>query len=711
MIEKFKESFREESMELLNALESSLLELEDDPKNEEEIASVFRSMHTIKGSAAMFGFDHISEFAHEVETILDDVRNGAIEVTSPLISLTLEARDHIRALLAEDEDVSDELKSASAGLIERFRAEVEAQHAAGPKQPEPEEMVLDKPSSDSATEPPPGHHVTYRIRFAPNVDIYLNGTNPLLLLEELRDLGEYTAVPYLEKLTTLEEIDPEQCLIYWDVLLTTDRGIDAIRDVFIFVEDSAQISIDPIDDLDELDEGPYKRLGQILVERDVVEREVLERAINGQQRIGERLQAEGVSPEAVHAALEEQEHVQRARKRAQSELSSASIRVSSEKLDQLVDLVGELVTLQARLSQTVGGMQEQGLTAIVENFERLTDELRDSTMSVRMLPIGSTFSKFRRLVRDLSQELGKEIELAADGGETELDKTVIEKLNDPLVHIIRNSIDHGIESPEKRSAAGKPRAGTIRLSAEHSGASVMISVSDDGAGLNKDRIYRKAVDRGLIADGTVLSDADTYALIFQPGFSTAENVTQVSGRGVGMDVVRREIESLGGSVRVESEPGTGSTITLVIPLTLAIIDGLLVEIENESYVFPLGAVEECLELKASDVMDRTEDGKRMISNRGELLPFVRLRELFAIPGEQPEVEQIVVTDSGSGKIGYVVDNVVGDHQTVIKNLGRLYKELEGVSGATILGDGSVALIVDVQKLAGIVQRDQENRVA
>lgn len=705
MIDKFKESFREESLEQLNALEISLLQLEDDPQNADEIASVFRSMHTIKGSAAMFGFDHISEFAHEVETVLDDLRSGKLHATSSLVSLTLEARDHIRALLGEDGEPSDELLAISRTLIDRFRSEVAARE-------EPSAQPKSKPSTPDRTseDAPEGHLVTYRIQFRPSAEIYHNGTNPLLLLAELREFGEFTAVPYLDRIPTLEQLNPEHCLVYWDLLLTTDRGIDAIRDVFIFVDDSAEIAIDPIDDLDELSDGPYKRLGEILMERGVVSRDSVEQLVRQQRRLGEMLEEQGVSSAQVQAALHEQEHVQRARKRAQVEISTSSIRVSSDKLDQLVDLVGELVTLQARLAQTVSGSQEAALTAISENLERLTDELRDSTMSVRMLPIGSTFGKFRRLVRDLSRELGKEIELVAEGAETELDKTVIERLNDPLVHIIRNSIDHGIESPQVREAAGKSPGGTIRLAATHSGASVLISIADDGAGLDRERILQKATERGLVGDGAQLSDSDIFGLIFSAGFSTAANVTQVSGRGVGMDVVRREIEALGGTVRIDSSPGKGTTISLVIPLTLAIIDGLLVEVAGESYVFPLASVEECIELSNTSV--ETRDGeRRLITNRGELLPFVRVRELFELPGERPSTEQIVVVESEVGKIGYVVDNVIGDHQTVIKNLGRLYRDLEGISGATILGDGSVALILDVQRLAAIIQREQEARVA
>jgi two-component system chemotaxis sensor kinase CheA len=328
-------------------------------------------------------------------------------------------------------------------------------------------------------------------------------------------------------------------------------------------------------------------------------------------------------------------------------------------------------------------------------------------MSIRMVPIGTTFSRFRRVVRDLGQELGKEVEMVTSGGETELDKTVIDRLNEPLVHIIRNAIDHGVESPDERERAGKPRKGTLTLSAEHVGASVVIRVADDGKGFDPQGIIEHARARGVVDAGTEISEHEAYQLVFQPGFSTVDSVTSVSGRGVGMDVVKREIEGFGGSVSVESEHGAGSAIVLTIPLTLAIIDGLLVEVADESYVFPLAAVEECIELGAEE---RGRNGQDIINNRGEVLPYVRLRSIFDFAESEESIEQVVVVNSPSGKVGFVVDEIVGDFQTVIKNLGKLYRDIEGISGATILGDGSVAFILDIQRLSEIVARSQHSVV-
>lgn len=713
-MDKFRENFREEAYELLNALEASLLELETNPDNEAEISAVFRSMHTIKGSAAMFGFDHISEFAHEIENMLEFLRDGKIGVTDELINLTLKSRDHIRALLEIDDEIPADVKETSERIQTEFK-----EHVVGLLEPEgsgsdaPSEapgnlsVIGDEPGGAAGAGEHPAeaiadagdldHYVTYRIRFNPNPDIFKNGTRPLMLLRELAEFGDCTCVPYTEGIPGLSQLDPESCHTHWDVVLTTNKPSSAIRDVFIFVEGDCELSINVIDDLSEVEEN-HKRLGEILADRGAVPREDIDRTAQQQKRLGEMLVEQGVDQREIESALQEQQHVDRSRKKFQQELSSSSIRVSSEKLDHLVDLVGEIVTLQARLSQTSTRMQDAGLNSISENFERLTDELRDSTMSIRMLPIGTTFSKFRRLVRDLSQELGKEVEMEAGGGETELDKTVIERLNDPLVHIIRNAIDHGVELPDERAAAGKPRGGTVRLSAEHAGAAVLISVADDGAGLDRDAILEKARSKGLVRGDEEMSDEEVYQLLFAPGFSTADSVTTVSGRGVGMDVVKKEIDNLGGQVKIETTPGEGTVFRLSIPLTLAIIDGLLVRVAGQHYVFPLSSVGECVELTADM---RQDHGGRIINNRGEILPYVRLREVFGIDGTTDGIEQVVVAHSQQGDIGFVVDTVVGDFQTVIKNLGKLYRDLEGISGATILGDGTVALILDLQRLSSI----------
>ena len=525
----------------------------------------------------------------------------------------------------------------------------------------------------------------------------LCGGNPVSLLNELRGLGTCHIVAQLDEIPPLNDLVSDHCYLYWDIILTTGRDEDAIRDVFIFVEDDCDLKIELIDSGSDIDrEEGYKKLGHILVERGDISIEEMQRVLTQQKRFGELLiEQSAITPEKIESALIEQQHVKTIRQERAGTApgdSAASIRVPAERLDQLINLVGEMVTVQARLSQVSLARGDATFISISEEVERLTNELRDTALNIRMLPIGSTFSKFRRLVRDLSQELGKEIELETFGAETELDKTVIEKLNDPLVHIIRNSIDHGIETPEKRLAAGKSPVGSVCLGAVHSGDSVLITIKDDGAGLNRDVIRAKAIERGLIAPGAELSDKDIFAQIFAPGFSTAATVTSVSGRGVGMDVVKRGIQDLRGSIDVDSTPGKGTTITLKIPLTLAIIESLLVNIGASHFVLPLAAVEECVELTREDV--RNAHGRTLANIRGSLTPYIPLREQFGIAGEPPEIEQIVVMAINGQRIGFVVDFVVGEHQTVIKPLGRLYQDIKGVSGATILGDGSVALIVD-----------------
>ena len=530
----------------------------------------------------------------------------------------------------------------------------------------------------------------------------------LNLVEELASLGSADVFPHMEGVPALDVLDPETCYAWWDLILTTNVDENAIRDIFIFVEDQAELRIDCVQGV--VDEP--KKLGEILVERGDVSKEVLREALGSQHKLGEVLIEQKVVTKAqVESALVEQEHF---RKQQGAEAAAGSIRVASDKLDALVDLVGELVTLQARLAQTSLELQDTALASVSEQFERLIAQLRDNTMSIRMLPIGSTFNKFRRVVRDLSLELGKEAELLTEGAETELDKTVIEKLGDPLVHIIRNSVDHGIESPEVRELAGKPRTGTIKLSALHSGAYVLIQVSDDGKGLDRDAIRSKAMERGLISAGQDLTDQDLYQLIFEPGFSTAKKVTNVSGRGVGMDVVKREIEALGGGAYLESRDGAGMTVTLKIPLTLAIIEGLLVRIGKEFFVVPLSSVDGCIEIRREELEALGRRG--IVSYRDELVPFVRLRDFFDFDSSsagdaEPDIEQMVIASAQDSRVGLVVDQVIGDYQTVIKPLGRMYRDVEGISGATILGDGTVALILDVNRLTFAVQKEGGRKAA
>ena len=697
MQDQQRAAFREEAYELLGELESSLLELEEQPENEDLIGRVFRAMHTIKGSGAMFGFTEVSRFTHEVETVYDQVRNGVLAVTPQLVSLSLAARDQIKEMLDADLDGGSVDQARVQELITGFRAYLQDDTPAAGAAPE----SAPAPRQDKTSEAR-----VYRIHFQPGADIFLTGTNPLGLLNELRELGDCHIIARTEQLPCLEELNPEQCYVGWDIILTTEQSIEEIRDVFIFVEDDSTLAITLVEDgSEEDDNGTYKRLGELLVERGDLDGATLQTFLDGRKKIGELLMDAGlVKPAQLEAALREQEQVRQVRQKRQKSSPSpgaaadavTSLRVPADKLDKLVDLVGELVTVQSRLSQTAALRQDAELTAIAEEVERLTEELRDNTLNIRMLPIGSTFSKFKRLVRDLSQDLGKQVEMTTSGADTELDKTVLEKLNDPLVHIIRNSIDHGIETPEVRRAADKPETGTVHLSAEHSGDSVLLTIRDDGKGLDAAAIRTKAIEKGLISESDTLSDSELYQLIFAPGFSTAQTISSVSGRGVGMDVVKKAIESLRGSIEIDSAPGLGTLLRIKIPLTLAIIESLLVRIGDSHFVLPLALVEECVELTAADVA--AAHGRHLANVRGQLIPYIPLRQSFAIDGEPPAIQQVVVTQVDQQQIGFVVDHVIGEHQTVIKSLGRMYRDVSGISGATILGDGSVALILDAYEL-------------
>ncbi len=688
-----EDTFREEAGELLAKLEAALLELEDRPNDDESVDQAFRAMHTIKGSGSMFGFDKLSEFTHHLENAFDLVRSDDLQITKELISISLGSSDHIRKLLdeidpspaleIEGEELLDQLAKLMPGYGNEAVVEAEVQ--------------VRQDDKDSTVE-----ETTYRIRMTPSVNTLVSGMDPLVVLRELAAAGVCSTTTLDSAVPSLSELDTENCYLAWDLILNSHQDKNAIKDIFIFVQDDWELSIEVIDqDSAWSDSQDEKTVGEILVERGEITSQEIEQALSHRKRTGEILTEEGkVAPEKIRAALAEQETVRNAHKKRKAQQSVVNVKVPADKLDSLMDLVGELVIAQERLKESAGSLVDMELSSVAEEIERLTTDLRDNTLSLRMLPIGTTFARFRRLVRDLANDLDKEIELVTEGADTELDKTVIDSLGDPLVHLIRNCIDHGIEQPEVREKAGKPRKGTVRLSAVHSESHVVIKIQDDGAGLDAEAIHAKAIERGVLTAESEVTRQDLYNLIFDAGFSTAKTVSNVSGRGVGMDVVRRSIESLRGKVWVESEPGQGSTVTVELPLTLAIIEGLLVKVGGDRYVLPLSLVEECIEVTEEQSQQR--NGSQLVQVRGELVPFVRLREWFGQKDKQLPIEQIVVTRMGDARFGFTVDEVIGQHQTVIKSLGKLYEGVSGLSGATILGDGTVALILDAPKLVQTV---------
>ncbi len=648
--------FRQEARELLETLEQVLLDLEHSPDNRDLVDSAFRALHTVKGSGAMFGFQEVADFVHEFETAFDRVRKGKAPISVALIRVALDAKDHIAALIAEPG------RHAAHGkpILERLRVAVDTGGGA------PVPAASAAPQAAAAAAGPQG----WRVKFRLPQDALANGTNPALLIDELRGLGACEVAASVQAVPPLDAMDPEVCYLAWDVALTTASPKAAIEDVFMFLRDEMELAIEPLAAVPAAEPASAALLPEV----------------------GWKAQAE--------PQQDADKHKEAAAGGAGAQASS-SLRVPAERLDELMDRVGELVIAQARLSQLAAASNDLNLKSVAEEMERLASGLRDTTMGIRMVPIGTLFGRFRRLVHDLSGSLGKEVDFVTAGEETELDKTVIDRLADPLVHLIRNSIDHGLEDKAKRVSAGKSAAGRVRLAAVHTGAEVAISIADDGAGLNAERIRAKAEEAGLITADAKLPEQELFQLIFQPGFSTAKEVTSVSGRGVGMDVVKRTIEGLRGSIDLTSKAGEGTTATLRLPLTLAIIEGMLVRVGNGRYSIPLSAVEECVELPKD--AEECKSGRNFLSIRGNLVPFLRLRELFKTRTVADPHQKVVIVSAGEFRVGLVVDQVIGNNQTVIKSLSKLHADVETFSGATILGDGTVALILDVPHLVSFGQ--------
>lgn len=670
--------FRMEAAELFEQIESGLLDLTHRLDDRDQIDAVFRGLHTLKGSGAMFGFDALAAFTHHCETAFDRVRKGEKPATSELIAAVLAAQDHMRALVDRPTDDHGNIGDILLSQLQRaVEGDAPVTAPVPTIQAEPAAVAVKSAGN------------TWRIRFSLPVNSMVNGTNPLGLLDELRDLGECRIAVNTSAIPSLDVLVPTDLHLSWDVTVTTDQPRSAIDDVFIFVLDDMQLDVETLTD------------GVAVIAEPA--------AVQAEQPVPVVLPVAAIAPATlpVPAQAPAAPAVERevpGSNDARQAKAAENVRVPAERLDELMDRVGELVIAQSRLRQLASSSMDLQLRSVSEEIERLSGELRDTMMVLRMVPVGSLFGRFRRLVHDLARETGKVIELVTEGETTEVDKTVIERLADPLVHLVRNSIDHGLESPEERRAAGKGEAGKIMLSARQAGGEVIITIKDDGRGINRERVRAKAEASGLIQPGAVLSDQDLLQLIFAPGFSTAAQVTNLSGRGVGMDVVKKTVETLRGAIDITSHAGQGSDVSLRIPLTLAIIDGLLVRVGTGRYVIPLSAVEECLELSLEE--DLRSRGRSFISLRDSLVPFLRLRDLFRT-GTKPDAHQkVVVISTGTERVGMVVDQIIGDHQTVIKSMSKLHHDVATFSGATILGDGSVALILDVAHLVAAGQQQE-----
>ena len=649
---QFQQVFIEESLEGLDTMESSLLSL-DEGGDLELVHGIFRAAHSIKGGAATFGFPEMSSFTHEAESLLDEVRGGKRAIDGTLIELLLRVVDCLRGMFARAQ-AGEPLNDAVADGLRGELAAVMGGTVAAPAQA--------KAANGTGA---------WRIAFRPHPGMLAGGNDPLRLIRELAELGALTTSIDLDRLPALEKLDPVECHLGWTMELRGEVKRDAIAAVFDWVEGECELTIEPLQD--------------------------------------------AVPPPAATAApaaTPATSAAPAARTSREAGAESSSVRVSIDKIDGLINLVGELVITQSMLDTFREGVDASRLALLEQGLAQLarhTRELQESVMGIRMLPIASVFNRFPRMVRDISHKLGKQVRLEMVGEHTELDKTVLEKIGDPLVHLVRNAIDHGLETPDRRLAAGKPEVGTLQLQAFHRGGSIVVEVIDDGAGLNSKAIVAKAQQRGLIASGEGLSDEAVAELIFQPGFSTAEVATDLSGRGVGMDVVRRNVSDLGGNVVVRSSQGSGSVFTITLPLTLAIIDGLIAAVGEENYIVPLVSIVESVQVSA-DAVRSVAGGGELFRFRGEYLPVIRLYEAFGCDGAVHEIDRglMIVVEADGGRAGLFVDRLIGQQQAVVKSLEANYRRVRGVSGATILADGAVALIVDV---AGLVRLPGRRKAA
>jgi two-component system, chemotaxis family, sensor kinase CheA len=689
-----------EARELLEDMEAALLRIADEADPRESINAIFRAAHTIKGSSGLFGLDAVVTFTHVVESVLDRVRDGALSLDETLVQLILSSGDYIGRLVDAVErrqpQVDPKTEPEGAGLLAGLHRYLAPATAPAPASASPGTAAAGAPA-----------HWHLSLRFGP--DVLRNGMDPLSFIRYLATLGDVEHIVTLpDAVPPLDGLDPEGCCLGFEIGFLTSADKAAIENVFEFVIDDCTLRMVPpgsrVEQYIELirshPEGPSP-LGEILVRCGSVTAHELEAALRTQaevtptRRIGSILTDEGkVAPQVVEAALAKQQQVRESRG-----TESQSVRVDADKLDRLINLVGELIIAAAGANLVAKRTRNVELMERNSTLSDLVEEVRDSALQLRMVKIGGTFGRFKRVVHDVARELGKDIQLAVSGEDTELDKTVVEKIGDPLMHLVRNAMDHGIDAAELRAARGKPATGTVSLNAFHDSGSIVIQVGDDGGGLDRDKILAKGVERGLVEPGRPMSDAEVYALIFEPGFSTAAQITNLSGRGVGMDVVKRNITALRGNVAIASEPGRGTTVTVRLPLTLAIINGFQVAVGKSVFVVPMDMVDECVEYAAEPGHDYTD-------LRGQVLPFVRLRKLFDVPGAAAVRQNIVVVKHAGQKFGLVVDALLGEAQTVIKPLSRMFAQVRGISGSSILGSGDVALILDVPLL---MQQAQDTR--
>lgn len=681
---QFHQVFFEESFEGLDAMESGLLDLNSGSVDDETINTIFRAAHSIKGGSGTFGFVEIADFTHVLETLLDRMRSGKREINHEVVQMLLQSVDCLRLMM---EAARDKLPIEMGDVHELQHKFEELLNAETVEDAGGTELQVTTPASNSS-----GWH----INFHPHPYMLKTGNDPLRMFRELALLGQLTVKVDTRSLPSLTELDPEESYLRWELQLISECTEEQVREIFEWVDGDCELDITQL--LHEESSGPGNQDNK----QDNEEvRTGVDRRINSEDR---RQQVEAYKGEERRSSTERGAETDRrtGQDRRSKSTETTSIRVGIDKIDALINMVGELVITQSMLSQFGEDFDLKDLDRLRDGLgllERNTRELQESVMQIRMLPISFSFNRFPRLVHDLSTKLGKKVELKMSGEQTELDKTVMEKIGDPMVHLVRNSLDHGIESPEVRKAAGKPEVGTIHLNAFHQGGNIVIEIIDDGAGLNTDKILQKAREKGLVREDETLSEEKIHDLIFQAGFSTVDEVSDVSGRGVGMDVVKRNIRDLGGVVEVKSLRGQGSTFTIRLPLTLAILDGQLIRVGKQTYIISLVSIVESLLInpkQCNSIAGRLE----MYRLRDDYIPIIRLYELFNIKADNTEINNglLVVVEAEGQKAGILVDDLLAQQQVVIKSLETNYQKVQGISGATILGDGTVAMILDISGL-------------
>ncbi len=705
------ELFAEDTEEQLQFMEDALLDATESGVDDEKIGAIFRAMHTIKGTAGMFGFDDVVSFTHVAENLLDEVRQGNVEMSADMLSLMLKSKDHVDALAQlsiNEEEISEELSAEGEALLTQLRSMMPGATPAvdAPQEVAEEPEVCEEKAQevDTSFSQATGEEVMWHVSLRLKEDFFTTGMSVLSIFNFFNEMGEIVMnIPVLSNIPLLKDLNPQKSYFGFEILFQSSSSKEDIEEIFEFVEDDVDLVVFKQEDKEALESLVAKRksenLQQLLIDEGVCEESAFSVASEPApaQRAPIMIEEKEETPKepmkAVPPIAKSEPQKAPVKKKV---TKSSSLRVDSNKIDVLINQMSEMVIANARIVEIAESSESMELEESAALLSELLEQVRDGIMDIRMMQVGDSFAKLRRIVNDTAKKIGKDIDFVISGGETELDKTVIEKISDPLVHMLRNSVDHGVETPEEREAAGKPGKGRIDLRAYPDAGTIVIEIEDNGNGINKEKVLEKAIANGIVSPNHNLSDKEIYELIFAAGLSTADKVSDISGRGVGMDVVKRNIEDLRGTIDVDSTPGKGSKITIRLPLTLAIIDGFLVQVGDTKYVVPLDMIQECIEL--DDEAKESMKGNQFINLRGEILPLLNVHDYFSEKVYEGGRENVLIVKYADKVVGLKVDELFGEHQTVIKPLGETFQQVPGISGGSILGSGEVALIVDVPSL-------------